>query len=244
MIVHQHNQQWYVDKLNNNEYFSFGMYGDGEWIGIFKTRVDGANAEDTLYTPKVCDGLIESLRYRADNWYFSTPDVLKNAQWTGIGEKIIDRHLQKYNVNDIEFIEKEIWDKDVKDCKLQPIIKALKKKNICIISNKALRKLTFLNYDHFIEIGYPNWFDDDYDRILKEVLDYGKEDTVYLVAAGLPATILCQDIHKNIKNCWAFDLGSIWDAFCGIGAQRGWRESLYSEPERYKQWMKDSLKGT
>src|SRR3990167_8086162 len=135
MTIHDKLLGWYVDKINNNEYFSQGMYGDGEWIAIFKERVGKVNAENTIYDEKLCDELRKSLKFRSSNFYFSTSSGLKNAQWTGIGEKRIDNCLMELGISDIEFYEKDIWDKEVREMRFKPLIDALKKHRICIISN-------------------------------------------------------------------------------------------------------------
>ena len=239
MIIHEKPIGWYINKLKNNEYFSIGMLGDGEWNAIMHSDVHGKNAEETIYTPDLCDDLFESLKFKADNFYFSTPEGLKNPKWSGLGEVRIDKWLKKAGV-EIEFLEKDCWDRWTREAMLGPFIKQLQKMNVCIVSNKALRGLSFLNYDHFIEIGYPNCYD-EIDRAVEEcLLHYGKPG-VYLVAMGLPAALFVQKMHGKIPNSWFLDLGSIWDAFVGIGAQRGWRAELYNDPEEYHIWKKASL---
>lgn len=240
MKITSHPLQWYIDKLKNNEYFSIGMYGDGEWIGMFKERVNRANAEETIYTPELCKALEESMHFKSDNFYFSTPEGLKNAQHTGIGENKMDEWL-KYRELDIEFIEKDCWNYWATHSLLGPFIKQLREMNVCIISNKALRGLHFLGYDKFIEIGYPNCYTDgSLDRAYEEAINYGKPG-VYLIAAGLPATLLVQKLHNKIPNSWFLDLGSIWDAFVHIGGQRGWREELYKDKKKWIEWFDKSL---
>ncbi len=231
MIVHNKPIKWYANKIRKNEYFSQGMYGDGEWLGIFEERIGKTNAEDTIYTADLCRELRESLFFKSKNFYFSAPTVLKRADWTGIGERKIDAFLETRNL-DIEFYEKDEWDKAMKTGELKIFIKAIREKNVVIISNKHLRKLPF--YDHFIEIDYPNCFD-QIERVIKEILDYGKP-AVYLFSAGLPATLFVQRLHNKVENSWFLDVGSIWDAFVGIGEQRGWRKELYADPVRYKLW--------
>lgn len=240
MIVHNHPLDWYVEKLKNREYFSQGMYGDGEWLAVFHDRIGGENAEGTVYTKELCDALAHSLHYVSPTFYFSTPEGLRDARLSGIGEARIDKWLKKEGL-EIEFVEKDCWNTWTRLSQLQPFINQLRQMNVCIISNKALRGLTFLNYDHFIEIGYPNCFS-EIDRVVEAALEYGKSG-VYLISAGLPAAIIAQRLHERIPESWFLDLGSIWDAFVGIGAQRGWRAELYANPTLYEEWKVKSLEG-
>lgn len=220
-----------------------GMYGDGEWNAIFNSFNDiygDTNAEGTIYTKELCQALKESLKFQSENFYFSTPEGLRDANLSGVGEKRIDKCLEKLSVK-IEFLEKDCWNEWAREAKLFPFSKELKKHNVAIISNKALRGLTFLNYDKFIEIGYPNCFG-DIDRAIEEALAYGKSG-VYLVAAGLPAAIFCQRLHGRIKESWFLDCGSIWDGFTKIGAQRKWRELLYKDEKLWQEWFNKNVYG-
>jgi hypothetical protein len=225
MIVHNHPIEWYVDKLVRWDYFSQGMYGDAEWICLFGDRIGGVNAENTVYTKRLSDELRQSLTYRPSNYYFSTPAVLKTLGF----ESRID------SLTDIEFVEKDLpWDVQARLGGLVPFIQQLQKMPVTIISNSALRRLHFLRYAHFIEISYPNCHL-ELDRVIEEVKTIGGS-MVYLVAAGLPAALFTQRIHSMFPNCFALDIGSIWDAFVGIGAQRGWRAELYADHRMYREW--------
>jgi len=231
VIVHNKSLDWYIKKLIKKEYFSIGAYGDGEWTAILDKPLGQTNAEGTIYTQELCDALEKSLEFKSDNFFFSSPK--------GIMEKRIDKFLKKKEL-DIEFYEKEMWNDEMVAGNLSPFIRQLRKMNVVIISNKHLRKLDFLNYDKFIEVGYPNCYT-ELDRVYRECLEYGKSG-VYLVAMGLPATLLVQKLHGRILNSFFLDLGSIWDAFVGIGGQRGFRQELYADKEKYKQWREANLK--
>ncbi|GAI08398.1 unnamed protein product, partial [marine sediment metagenome] len=128
------------------------------------------------------------------------------------------------------------------NAELKPLIQQLRKMNVVIISNKALRKLDFLKYDKFIEIGYPNcYLDGTLDNAYIEAMKYNKPG-VYILACGIPAILLAQKLHGKIKDSWFIDTGSIWDTFVGIGAQRPTRRYLYSHPKEYQEWLDKNLK--
>jgi hypothetical protein len=203
-----------------------GMYGDAEWIAIFRRDIGGKNAEHTIYTPELCKALRMSLSYRADNFYFSTPIEVIHMGF----EKRIDFLTQ------VEFVEKDApWDVESRLGGLVPFIQQLKKMKTCIISNKALRGLTFLEYDAFIELSYPNCFP-EIETVIQQAQKIGN-GYVFLISAGLPATLIAQQLHATLDNVFALDLGSIWDAFVKIGAQRGWRRELYDNETKYKEWL-------
>ena len=135
----------------------------------------------------------------------------------------------------MEFYEKEVWDLAMKACELQEFWKSLK--NVVFIGNKYHRGLTFLNYEHFIEIGFPNCYTDgSWERAYEEAMAHGKPG-IYLVSGGLSTALLIQRLHGKIPNSCFLDLGSIWDVFVGIGAQRGFRNYMYEDKERLRQFL-------
>lgn len=230
--------QFYTDKIRNNEHFSLGMLGDGEWQCIFRALGDRyiENCEGTKYTQQLAQEMLESLSFSAPDFYFATDDFIKSKMPDY--NNMIDRFLEKKGFN-IEFVDKNIWHKEMCDGNLTDFIKALREKNVCIVSNKMLKGLTFLNYDKFIEVGYPNCHE-DMERATQECLDYGKEG-VYLFACGIPAILYVQKLHGKIPNSWFLDLGSIWDSFVGIGGQRPTRREWYKHPETWKEWRDKTL---
>ena len=238
MRVVNHPIEWYVEKIDRCEPFSICTMGDGEFIAAFNQSVGGQNAEATIYTQELCDGLRETFKYKADNFYFAAPEGLKNAPLSGIGEARIDKFHQDLGV-DIEYHEMQVWDDAMKAGNFGWLIKALRGKPLTIISNQHMRLLKFLDYDYFIETGYPNSFDQ-----IPQIIEEVKTKTnggIYLVMMGLAAPILCQKLHDTMKDSWFLDIGSVWDTFVGIGAQRGFRADLYSDHNRYAAWWRSVI---
>lgn len=232
--------QFYIDKIEANEYFNLGHYGDGEWQCIFN-KWKGSfnqNCEGTKYTKELTEDMVKSLQFKQPNFYFATDDFALSGM-QNYNHMIDD--VQKILKIDIPFVNKHVWHKEMCDANLTGFIKALLKKNVVIVSNKMLRGLTFLKYDKFVEIGYPNCYA-DLERATQECLDYGKPG-VYIFACGIPATLFVQKLHGRIPNSWFLDLGSIWDSFVGIGGQRPTRREWYLHPEEWKEWRDKILDG-
>lgn len=245
MKLKEHPMEWYLDKMRKNEYFSLGMFGDGEWQAIFNAsgvagRKFEANCEGTKYDPKLCEELLESLKYEGKDFLFSAPNTFKIHNQYLIYEKWVDQTLEQLGV-DIEFVEKNVWNEEMKAGGLSPLIKELRKKNVCVISNEKMKGLDFLRYDKFIKISYPNcYLDGSLDRAYEEAIAYGKPG-VYLIAAGIPAALLAQKLHKAIPESFVLDLGSIFDGFVGTGGQRSFRANLYENPDQMKEWRQKNL---
>lgn len=215
---------WYVERLVTGPRFSMGMYGDAEWIALFGKSVGGRNAEFTVYTPELCRDLRESLRFDAPDFYYSIPAVLGTLRGFERIKEIADH----------EYVEKDMWDKEVRTGGLCPLIAQLQKMRTCIISNANLRRLDFLGYESFVEISYPNCHP-EVERAANEALNF--DGNVFLISAGMPAALIAQRIHAARPDAFALDLGSVWDAFVGIGRQRGWRAEIYASQAAYDSWM-------
>lgn len=228
MNIIEHPLQYYVDRLANGQRFSQGMYGDGEWISVFGYSVGRANAEGTIYT----QGLYRELKtiitdFHAADYLISVPEGLK--RYGDFREKI-DRITSR------EFVDKDVWDREVRLGGFCPLIRQLQGMRTCIVSNANLRRLNFLQYDEFIEISYPNCYD-EIDYVVSMATTVIPHCEVYLVSAGLPAAIITASLHKLIPDAFCLDLGSVWDAFVGIGGQRGWRGELYADKAKYREWL-------
>jgi hypothetical protein len=227
MIVHDYPIDWYVNKLKAKDYFSMGRYGDGSWIAIVGKRVNHKNSEGGVYTSELCNALRDSLKYKAHNYFFSTPEMLLRVGYANV--------IHSFPVK--EYLECDFtWDGNCRTGQLVDFIKQIQTMPLCIISNRHMRGLTFLKYDQFIEISYPNCFP-ELESVIKQVKSIGGGGRLYLVSAGQPAPIITQRIHALFPDVFALDVGSIWDAFVRIGAQRGWRREFYADPTRYEAWL-------
>ncbi len=228
MIVYDYPLSWYISKLKNREYFSLGRYGDAEWLAIFKRPIGRRSGNRTTYTRRLCNALRASLDYTGKNFYFSTAHIFI-GMWKSRGfERRVD------STGRSEFVEVEVWDIQSRLGGCVDFIKQLQGMKTCIISNANLRRLNFLEYDEFIEISHPNCFP-EVNSVIDRVSKVGN-GYVYLISAGMPATLIAQAIHQSFSEVFALDLGSMWDAFVGIGAQRGWRRELYQDPGKYQDW--------
>jgi hypothetical protein len=115
---------------------------------------------------------------------------------------------------------------------------------VYIVSNRSLRALWFLKWRKFYEISYPNCFLDGSLQTAINQIQKERLPGVYLIAAGLPAALAVQALHKEMPESWFLDLGSIWDGFVGIGEQRGFRGlDLYANPDRWESWYAANLEG-
>ena len=222
---------FFVDKIKNDEYFSWLSYGDGEFSFMFDKK---SISKREIYYPKCGEELIETLyKCKSPNLYLSTiigtmggkdyPELVERAKellktigiqkyydarlfyellrWTSLGDK-------RYPLLTREFIE------------------TLRKKELVLIGGKYLKILEkngLLPKFKLIEIPILGAYLEN-DRVEKEILEYGKP-AVYCFTAGITSNIIIGNLHNKLQKSFLLDLGSFWDFFIGIGprAEPQWR---------------------
>lgn len=233
MVVNDVPLRWYVDKIMRDEYFSLGLYGDGEFIALFRERLGGKTSEGETYVVNMTEELERSFDLQGA-YYFGTAPVLQYVY----GAKMQDV-LKRHERETLEFVNGEIFDYAVRLGQLGPFIKALRTKSVVIVGNEHLRKLDFLRPAHFVEIPMHTAYQ-EIDRIERECLEYGQSG-MYLISAGLTAIPLITRLYEKIPQSWFLDMGSIWDIFVDLGHHRGWRAEAYADPEKLQRIRLDNL---
>lgn len=231
-----HNKElnWYIEKLKNNEYFSFGTYGDGEIRAMDGNAFGETNALGEVYTTSLCDDLRETLTPKEGFLYGTDENILP---WVNkVFKKIMGN-----NFIDRDWYDGVVWDRSARLGELAPFIRQINSMNLVLVGNHHLRKLDFLKYEYFIEISENNCHT-QLNNIVEECKNYGKGD-VYLFSMGLPASVACHRLCGTIPNASFIDVGGMWDCFCGIGRQRGWRQELYGNSEEMEKWRTKNLEG-
>ena len=75
-LSYNHPSSFYIDKLKNNEYFSFSRWGDGEFFCA--AGIEGANCDHHNYSPELKNGLIKSLKNNKNKKTIISQCLLKN----------------------------------------------------------------------------------------------------------------------------------------------------------------------
>ena len=237
---------WYVNKMQRGECFSFPGYSDAEWFSILHYDEGKATGLGQILHGPTGDRLLESLvRHDGDPaWMPAVPDVM----WTGGDMQTAEIGLRIDNLIKKHGVEGPFYDRDLvtdglaERAGLHPFIAQLQQMSVVVVGNEHLRSLRFLNYKHFVEVGCPNFHLEPggIERAVRECLDYGRP-AVYCVSAGMSAALIIDQLHGELADSWLIDCGSIWDAFVGIGGQRRWRADLYADPYKHQEWIDANL---
>ena len=238
--------EYYVDRLRIGNYFSFAGYSDAEWFSILHFRLGSTTGLGQVLDGPTGDKLLDILKRRQNDPRFlvAVPGCLWERECflniqtgTNINAILAENNIQ------LEFYERDMITDDLAaEAGLYPLIHQLQEMKVAIIGNPHLRRLDFLNYDRFFEVGFPNFHLEvgGIKRVVAEVSTYGCS-AVYLVSAGISAALIIDQLHDTVQDSFLIDCGSIWDAFVGIGGQRKWRSDLYNNPQKLEEWIRRNL---
>jgi len=202
--------QYYVDKLNQDEFFSINRLGNGEWDCIMALRAR-TGSRSQYFTP--------SLRKAMTKVVMDTPKppgyylALQNTRFlkkVGLLPKI-EAFLAE-NGLEIPWHLGDVFHRASEAAQLAPLVKALSKKRVVVVGPPWLESLPFAT--DFVPI-VPNNCWDDVDEIMEQILPF--RDCVISLSAGPAAKVLVDRLFPILgHSCWILDMGSLWDPFCGV----------------------------
>lgn len=247
MRIMKYPVSYYVQRLQRDNHFAFVGYSDAEWFSIVGHDIGRETGLGQILDSETGIRLLDVLkrRHTDPNFMFASPACIwywEDMISAGIPTKI-SSVLAGCGINDITFYERDIVLDDLAAAAgLAPWIKQLRSMRTVLIGNEHLRNLSILSHDLFVEVSCPNLHLEinGIEKAVDEILSYGRP-AVYLVSAGMSAALIIDQIYDHIPKSSFIDCGSIWDTFVGIGAQRGWRQKLYADPQRYQEWIDKNL---
>lgn len=243
----EHPVEWYVEKLKNNEYFSFSGFSDAEWLAMEKCKVDGKQRTGggQLYTNLIGDQLVDALKVSDESYYKAAPLCMYEHDWV-YGARRMAKFMSSVGLpsKDWVFYERDMVTDDLARAGgINPWIKQLREMDVCFVSNKYVANISyFMPYKRFVEIPKLDVYEEEdwLNRYTREILKEKHE--VYVFAAGFAAAPLIGALH-GATDAFFLDLGSMWDGFVGIGSSRGWRKELYEDEPRWEEWVNKVLEG-
>ncbi len=207
--------EFFVEKLNNREPFSFARYGDGEFSAIL--GVKGHNCDGHEYFQDMGKALAKTLEEpRAGNYFY------------GIGPKITgrDNRLTKKTIswlyahtNNIQWNSSEVLLEASLAGELTPFVEALKKYSGIVVGPQHL--MPFGNYlfdEHRPHICIPSlnaW--NVYENTLREIRREAYRCNIIIFSAGPVSKILIWSLFPWLGTTHTMiDCGSLWDMYRGI----------------------------
>lgn len=200
-----------LNKIANNDKFSFSRFGDGEMNCIYQDTKSRSNCDNHRYYPDLGKRLLAVLRKRP-KYYIG----LQNLAYKQRKEQI-DTLTKQCG---LKWCKSDILHKANIHKTIYKFFDVLKDKRVLIVGPKHLLKFKHFDFG-LLEIADRNcWI--QYKQI-KESIEYELENyDIILYCASMMSNVLIHDFHKEITQ---IDVGSVFDVHCGVNS-RGYHQNL------------------
>lgn len=200
---------FYINRLNNNQPFSFVRFGNGEWDCIFNRAKRTGSGSQSLTNPLLKVGMRAAMAYKDDSYF----RALQSPSY--LARKGLIRLIGNAYPN-VRWYFGEVFHYASKRGQLGPMISSLRNLRIGIVGPSHLQKLNkYFELEWFVEVAKKDCFK-DYHAIRSEILTQEVVD-VYSFSAGPAAKLLIHELHLCLSNrASLIDFGSLWDPYCGV----------------------------
>lgn len=234
-----------IQKISSEEPTGFIKFGDGEYFCMDNTHPGGSNIDRDNFTPEKGRRLIAAFNMFVKHFSF----VIYLGKWH---EDKWDWHHFLSDNTHISWADYHtlLLDGDAMQDKIE-LYTAIKKSSLkkIYIGNRYLKRVqVLLSTDEYIEVPPNNWFDNDFDRILQQVLhvmEHSSSPCIVMTSAGMAAKILLADIVSRHPKTIVLDFGSAFDLICTGRQSRTWEpprpfllqllSNLIDDKERWNQ---------
>lgn len=216
--------RFYVDRLTNNQYFSFARYGNGEWGCILNLMTRTPTGSQRLDLPDLRIGLLSGIQgHRQDENYFlamQSRTYLKRVRMLDQIEQLLslDTPRAKWHCG-------EVFHKASMRGHLYPLIEQLRKRRVIMVGPHYLKELNTKAFRcaRCVVIPSRDCFmrhTDILSNILKARAEL-RSPVVISFSAGPAAKVFIHWLHDEIgKNTFLIDFGSLWDPYVGKHTRR------------------------
>ena len=220
MIIIEPGLQFYVDKLNADQKFSFNRFGNGEWdciMGLWpNTR---SKSQD--FTPDLCAKLTEVVTAKPEPYYMALQNTA-SLERSGLLHKV-DAWLSERSLT-FQWHLGDVFHRASGFGELAPFVRALSAKRVVVVGPPWLLSLPFASI--LLPVAEHNCWD-QVDELTKQLLSI--RNAVISFSAGPTTKVLIDRLFPYIgDSCWLIDAGSLWDPYCGVNS-RTYHRKMSSE---------------
>jgi len=212
-IFYSQKNEYFLNKIKNNEHFKYSRFNDGELIAIAHPTEHRANCDNHIYYPEMGEKLKNILL----NYNMSETYILESYEYWYNTNKLISQTINNLctkNEN-LKFLNADFIRITHENNYLYflELLKVLKTKQLIVVGPLYLQDLKAFFDFKFIEIPLKNCYL-KIDNIINELQSVIRDSTnnYVLISASMPTSIII-DYFKNDKNNTYIAWGSVWDTF-------------------------------
>lgn len=204
--------QWYVDKINAGDPFTFIRLGDGEWSAIMQDRARTSSGSQGLRHSSLQRGMSKVITQAPND-----PRYILALRQTSYRAGI-QAWLAKNKPTHVQFHDCTQFYKASKKGQLYPFISALRNLDVPIVvvgpeRHAGLNGKVFDIAQHVTIPGRDCWIQRE--RIVTAALKRSGP-ACYLLSAGPAAKVFAWSIFQRVgQQSWIIDCGSLWDPYVG-----------------------------
>jgi hypothetical protein len=209
-----------ISKIKNQQSIGFIKFGDGEYFCMNNTYPNGSNIDKDNFTEKKSIALKQAFEYLIHN--FSSSVFLGKWHDDWDWNQFLDKN------HPISWADYHTLLLDGEDMKNKLLLyKTIRNSDLnkIYIGNHNLQNVhSILNINHYVVVSEQNWFDNDYDMVLSDVLKImnSTAPNIVMTSAGMSSKILLVDVLKYHPNTIVLDFGSAFDYICTGRQSRTW----------------------
>lgn len=210
----------YLDKIRNNEPFSFSRFGDVEVMCCFPGGYLTENCDGSRFLPELKKPMMQILKNQYPYYH-----CLLDCSFDLNGDKF--RKLLEETCPDMDFYDGEVWQKLSFDERIGELIEAINPYNPCFVGGSHLKNVKYmygLDSMRFIETPSRDSFL-QYDGIFDEIMAMYKTGCrMFLFSTGYTTKIIIDNLYPYIGEfATLLDAGSLFDCYVGKLSRDGMR---------------------
>lgn len=243
--------EWYVERLKAGEPFTFAGYSDAEWYCMLGLRAGKTTGLGQVLDPahgKLLDRVLRR-RHADPRWLTAVPECLPKLP--SFCDGAVDRFLARRRIAELTVYERDmVLDDRAARGGMFPLVAQAREMSCVVVGPEPLYESLWhvLEYRGYVVTSTPNLHREagGIERVVAAIRDcWDGRCKLVLVSAGVSAAVILDALHDEAmdRGVSLLDVGSVWDAFAGLGGQRLWRADLYAHPEKLAAWKHSMTTG-
>jgi hypothetical protein len=208
-----------LEKIKNNEPFSFARYGDGEWNCILEPNNNKGNCDGHKYFTDLSLSLQNVLKSKP-KYFLGMQNHALRINGDNINKFIADNNLQ-----DIEWSNADIFHKASIHNEFNKFFEVIKNKQVILVAPEYLQILK-LGKVAFNIPAQDCWLKkDEIVEWLKGILPTEYRGMIIIFCASMAANVMVDELYNWNQNHTYLDMGSVFDPYVKV-AKRSYHKAI------------------